>query len=195
MVLCSCFFLYCISFIKVSASFFYPFTIQPKLFSSFTTLDCQHFSLETCPELLRLWYLWGFGMLLCWSVIMPQQNRRPGQTMTSHRQKPSQRSHNKQLSVATLCLWSRSRDEICLLFPLFGFALFSFPYDFSLCLFFPSRWAGVLNEGTTPAALGCTLNSCLKRAFLSYLLSPPSPHLLYSILSFSYIPLHPFYFF
>lgn len=87
--------------------------------------------------------------------------------MTSHRQKPSQTSHNKQLSVATLCLWSRRRDEICLLFPLFSFAPSSFPYDFSY-LSFPSRWAGVLNEATTPAALGCTSKCCLKRAFLSF---------------------------
>lgn len=115
-----------------------------------------------------LWCLQGFVMWLCWSVILHEQNSRPGQTMTSHRQRPSQTSHNKQLSVATLRLWSEEaemRSVFAILSSLLPFSLFL--YDISLYLSIPSRWAGVLNEVTIPAALGRTSKCHLWRGLFS----------------------------
>lgn len=85
-----------------------------------------------------------------------------------HIRTPPKTHHDKQLSRAALLLWSRSRDESCLLFLLLPLAPFSFLTTSSNISGSLSCWAGVLNEVTTRAALGCVLKCCLKRAFLSF---------------------------
>lgn len=132
-------------------------------------------------------------MGLCCSVIPPEQNSRPCQTMTSHRQRPSQTSHNKQLSVATLCLWSEEAEMRSVSSFLSSLLPFSpFLCHISLYLSAPSCWAGVLNKVTIQAAFGRTSKCSLWRGLFSHsLLSfipsiSPSPllSLLYSLYLF-----------
>lgn len=61
---------------------------------------------------------------ICWNALLPRQNSGPGHPMTSHRHRSSQTSHNKYVSVGTLPLIWRIKDEICLFFPLLAFSLF-----------------------------------------------------------------------
>lgn len=104
---------------------------------------------------------------------IPGWNGSQGHPVTSRSQKPSQTSHNKQsASVATL-IKKQQWDPF-----LFSSHLHhSLSYDFILHVSFLSCWAGVLNEVTTPAALGSSSKCCLKRAF--------SPLLSYRPISFT----------
>lgn len=147
-------------------------------------------------EPCSLWFLRGFAMWLYWSVMLPEQNSRLGQPVTSHRQSPSQTSHNKQLSVATLCLWSEAEAEIrsvsFFLSSLLPFLSFSSWH--LLISLFPLLLSRCIKWGDYSSSIGLHLKvQSVKRAFLSFhLLSLPSPHLLYSPLSFPFILSIPF---
>lgn len=129
---------------------------------------CQ-FSLEkNFPSLVACDFL--FAIWLCWSVMPPEQNSRPGQPMTSHRQRPSQTSHNKQLSIATLCLWSEEaemRSVSLFLSSLLPFLSFSLRH--LLISLFPLPLSRCIKWGDYSSSIGPYLKvQSVKRAFLSF---------------------------
>lgn len=175
------------------------FLHQTTYISSSALLRPQH--LWILPEkktswACSLWFLRGFAMWLCWNVIPPEQNSRPGQPMTSHKQRPSQTSHNKQLSVATLCLWCEEAEMSSVsLFLSSSLPFLSFSLWHLLISLFPLLLSRCIKWGDYSGSVGLHLKvQSVKRAFLSFpLLSLPSPHLLYSPFSFPFILFHPLY--
>lgn len=104
----------------------------------------------------------------CGSLTMPEQNPRPGRLLTSHTETSTNKPQQTAFCGHTAPLIKRKTWELFLLSsaPFCTFLFFLQLHLMLLSLF--SCWAGVLNEVTTRAALGCALKCCLKRAFLPF---------------------------